>query len=406
MSAALRHRDFALLWSGQGVSLVGDGIFTVALALETLRIDSRPTALSFVLAARLLPTVLLLLVGGVVVDRVPRRLTMLASDATRGIAVGAIAVLVGAGQIQLWELIAMSVVFGTADAFFYPASTAVVPELLPAELLVQGSALTATSRTVAQVLVGPALGGVLVASLGTVWAFALDGASFFVSAACLLAMASRPRSPASHRSLLGEVGEGLRYCRSQRWLWMTILAAGVANFAAFSPLGVLVPLLVRNVLNQGALAFGLVLAAGGLGGAIASLTVARFGAPRRRITSMWLAWSLAGASLLGLALAPSVWIAGVFLMVVYGLLEYGNVLWNPLMQELVPPTLIGRASSVDWLVSISLSPLGVLVAGLVAGSIGTRTTMLLGGGIATLAAAVLFVPGVRDPERLGSSRLR
>lgn len=404
MSAALRHRDFALLWSGQGVSLVGDGIFTVALALETLRIDSRPTALSFVLAARLLPTVLLLLVGGVVVDRLPRRWTMLASDATRGVAVGAIAVLVGAGIVQLWELVVMSVVFGTADAFFYPSSTAVVPELLPAELLVQGSALTATSRTVAQILVGPALGGVLVASVGTPWAFALDGASFFVSAACLMAMTSRPRPSATHRSLLRELGEGLRYCRSQRWLWMTILAAGVANFAAFSPLGVLVPLLLRNVLHQGALAFGLVLAAGGLGGAITSLVVARFGAPRQRITAMWLGWGLAGASLLGLALAPGVWVAGAFLILVYGMIEYGNVLWNPLMQELVPPELIGRASSVDWLVSICLSPPGVLVAGLVAGSIGTRTTMLLGGGVATLVAAVLFVPGVRDPERSASLR--
>ena len=404
MSAPLRHRDFALLWSGQGVSLVGDGIFTVALALETLRIDSRPTALSFVLAARLLPTVLLLLVGGVVVDRVPRRLTMLASDATRGVAVGTIAVLVAAGVIQLWELIAMSIVFGAADAFFYPASTAVVPELLPAELLVQGSALTTSSRTLAQVLVGPALGGVLVAWLGTAWAFGLDGASFFVSAACLIAMASRPRPPGSRRSMLREVGEGLRYCRSQRWLWMTILAAGVANFAAFSPLGLLVPLLVRNVLNQGPLALGLVLAAGGLGGAIISLVVARFGAPRRRITAMWLGWGVASAAVLGLALAPGVWIAGVFSLVVYGLLEYGNVLWNPLMQELVPPELIGRASSVDWFFSISLSPLGVLVAGLVAGSIGTRATMLIGGGVATLMAAVLFVPGVRDPERLGLVR--
>lgn len=404
MSAALRHRDFALLWSGQSVSLVGDGIFIVALALETLHIDSRPTALSFVLAARLLPTVLLLLVGGVVVDRVPRRLTMLASDAIRGLAVLAIAVLVAAGVIQLWELVVMSVVFGAADAFFYPASTAIVPELLPAELLVQGSALTTTSRTFAQVLVGPALGGVLVAGLGTAWAFALDGASFFVSATCLIAMASRPRPTASHRSVLREVGEGLRYCRSQPWLWMTILAAGVANFVAFSPLGLLVPLLVRNVLNQGALALGLVLAAGGLGGAIASLVVGRFGAPRRRITSMWLGWGLASVAVLGLALAPNVWIAGVFSLVVYGLLELGNVLWNPLMQELVPPELIGRASSVDWFFSISLSPLGVLVAGVVAGSIGTRATMLIGGGVATLMAAVLLVPGVRDPERVGLLR--
>src|ERR1700680_4880017 len=136
---------------------------------------------------------------------------MLASDATRGVAVGAIAVLVSAGHIQLWELVVMSVVFGTANAFFYPASTAVVPELLPAELLVQRSALTATRRTTAQVLIGPALGGVLIASLGIAWPFALDGASFFVSAACLLAMASRPRSSASHPSLLREVAEGLRY---------------------------------------------------------------------------------------------------------------------------------------------------------------------------------------------------
>ena len=135
MSAALRHRDFALLWSGQSVSLVGDGMFIVALAIETLHIDNHPTALSFVLAARLLPMVLLLLIGGAVVDRVPRGRTMLVSDATRGLAVGAIAVLVATGAIQLWELVVMCAVFGTADAFFYPASTAVVPEILPVELL-------------------------------------------------------------------------------------------------------------------------------------------------------------------------------------------------------------------------------------------------------------------------------
>ena len=404
MSAALRHRDFALLWSGQSVSLVGDGMFIVALAIETLRIDKRPTALSFVLAARLLPMVLLLLIGGAVVDRVPRRRTMIVSDATRGMAVAAIAVLVATGAIQLWELVVMCAVFGTADAFFYPASTAVVPEILPVELLMQGSALTATSRTVAQVLAGPALGGILVASLGTAWAFALDGASFLVSAACLVAMKSQPRSPGARRSLFKEVGEGLRYCRSQPWLWMTILAAGLANFAAFSPLGVLVPLLVRNVLHQGPLALGLVLAAGGLGGAVTSLALARYGAPRLRITFMWLSWGVASASIIGLALAPSVWIAGIFAILVYGLLEAGNVLWNPLMQGLVPAELIGRASSVDWLFSICLSPLGVLVAGLAAGAIGTRTAMLIGGGIAMLMTIVLLAPGVRDPERLGLLR--
>ena len=143
---ALRHRDFALLWSGQSISLVGDGVFTVALALETLRIDNHPIALSLVLAARLLPTVLLLVAGGVIVDRVPRRLAMLASDSTRGVAVTVIAALVALGALQVWELVLMSAVFGAADALFYPAATALTPEILPAELLVRAAPSTTPAR--------------------------------------------------------------------------------------------------------------------------------------------------------------------------------------------------------------------------------------------------------------------
>ncbi len=399
MSAALRHRDFALLWSGQSVSLVGDGVFIVALALETLRVDNSPAALSFVLASRLLPTVLLLLVGGVIVDRVPRRAAMLVSDVTRGLSVAAIAILIAIAALQIWELVVMSIVFGAADALFYPASTAVVPEILPAELLVQGSALNATSRTAAQVLIGPALGGVIVASVGYDWAFAVDAASFAISAACLLAMARLPRPKASGRSALAELREGLRYCRSQPWLWGTIIAAGIANFASYAPLAILIPLLVKNVLHQGAIALGLVFAAGGVGGIAVSLLVVRLGAPRRRITAMWLGWTVAGAGVVGLALSPNIWLAGALVLVVLGMLEYGNLLWNPIMQELVPEDLIGRASSVDWTISLSLSPLGVIAAGAVASAIGVRATILIGGVLSVVMCGVLFVPGVRDPER-------
>jgi MFS family permease len=399
MSAALRHRDFALLWSGQSISLIGDGVFTVALALETLHIDNKPAALSFVLAARLLPTVLLLLVGGVIVDRVPRRVAMLVSDGSRGVAVTVIALLVGLGDIQIWQLVVISILFGAADALFYPASTAVVPEILPAELLVQGSALSATSQTAAQVLIGPALGGVIVASLGSDWAFAADAASFVVSAGCLLAMARLPRPKPSGRSPLAEAREGLRYCRSQPWLWGTIIAAGIANFVSFSPLAILIPLLVKNVLHQGPIALGLVFAAGGVGGIVMSLLVVRLGSPRRRITAMWVGWGIAAVGTAALAVSPDVWLAGACVLVVLGMLQYGNLLWNPLMQELVPEELIGRASSVDWTISLSLSPLGVITAGALAGAIGVRTTILIGGIISLLMTGVLLLPGVRDPER-------
>jgi MFS family permease len=402
--AALRHRDFALLWSGQSISLVGDGVYIVALALETLRIDNHPLALSLVLAARLLPTVLLLVAGGVIVDRIPRRFAMLASDVTRGAAVAVVAVLVALGTAQIWELVVMAAIFGAADALFYPAATAVTPEILPAELLTQGSALNHASQTIAQALIGPALGGLVVAALGYQWAFAIDALSFAVSAGCVLAMRSRPRPEPTGHSALADAREGLRYVRSQRWLWVTIAGAGLANFAAFSPLGLMFTLLIRNVLHQGPLALGLVLAAGGVGGGLTALIVARTGPPRLRMTSTYTGWAISAAGVVALAFAPNVWVAGACSLVITASLMYGNILWNPVMQELVPPELLGRASSVDWLASLSLSPLGLLVSGALAGVIGTRTTMLIGGCVALALCGMLFVPGVRDPERRLRSR--
>jgi MFS family permease len=154
----LRHRDFALLWSGQAISQLGDGVFTVTLAIEALRLDHRAIGLSYVLAARLLPAVLLALAGGVLVDRVPRRLAMLASDVTRGAAVAVATVLVAIGEIHLIGLVLMAFVFGVGDAVFFPAAVAITPELVPAESLVGASALNGTSLQVAGVLIGPAVG--------------------------------------------------------------------------------------------------------------------------------------------------------------------------------------------------------------------------------------------------------
>jgi hypothetical protein len=406
MWAALNHRDFALLWSGQAISMVGDGIFTVTLALETIHLDPRPLPLSLVLAARLFPTILLILFGGVLVDRMPRRMAMLFSDATRGVAVAIIAVLVWTNQASLWQLIVMAAIFGAADALFYPASTAVVSDLLPRELFVQGNALNRLSRRAAMSFVGPALGGVIVGALGTAWGFALDALSFMISAGSLLAIRARPRPATSGGSLVADAIEGLRYVRSQPWLWATLVAAAIGNFAAFSPLSVLVPLLVRRVLNQGALALGLVFASGGLGGIISALLLNRLGAPRRRITMMWLSWSLSGAAIILIGLAPQVSLVALGELLVLALLEYGSVLWFSLMQDLVPANLLGRASSVDWLVSLGLSPLGVLAAGFVAGAIGARNTIVAGGVVAAFGGLSLLVPGVRDPDRDPSNLVR
>lgn len=399
----LGHRDFALLWSGQTVSVAGDGIFTVALAIQTLRTDDRPEALAFVLAARLLPTVALLLLGGVIVDRIPRRLAMFASDLVRGVVVAAIAVLVVTRSLDLAELIVMAVVFGVADAFFMPASTAIVPEILPEAVLVRASSLSSLSQVLAQQLLGPALGGVLVAAIGTGASFALDGASFAVSAGCLLAMSRRPRPPAApDRSTLSQAREGLAYVRSQPWLWASILGAGLANFAMFAPLGVLIPLLIRHTLHRGAVSLGLTLAAGGAGGAVAAVAIGRRELPHRPILAIWIGWGIGDIVATCIGLTTQVWEVAILYGIGGAMLMWGNALWTPLLQKLVPRHLLGRVSSVDWLVSIALTPLGTLVAGVLATTIGVRATILVGGALSTLSSLVVLVPGARDPDRRSS----
>ena len=397
--SSLRHRNFALLWLGQSVSLTGDGIFSVALAIVALDVDRSPAGLSYVLAARLIPTVVFLLLGGAVADRVSRRLIMLASDLARGLVVGVVTVLLALGRLTIAELVVMSLLFGVADAAFSPASTAIVPEIVPEGLLVNANALRSTSQTVAMSLLGPALGGVVVGVIGSAWAFGLDALTFVISAGFLLAMRLGPGGPRSSASAFAHVREGMAFAARNRWFWVTLIAAALANFAAFSPLALLIPLLVRVTLHGSASALGLVFAAGGLGGVVGSMLLARLGSPRRQVVAMCLAWGFSGVAIAGIAGAANPVMAGVFEFAVIGLLVYGNTLWYPLLQRLVPPGLLGQVSSIDAMVSLALSPLGLLAAGVVSAAIGVRATLFAGAVISATTPLYLLVPRVRDPDR-------
>jgi predicted MFS family arabinose efflux permease len=396
--APLQHRDFALLWSGQAVSQLGDGVFTVTLALEALRVDRNPTGLSYVLAARLIPALLFTLLGGVIVDRFPRRTALLASDAAQGAAATAITILAATHNVNLVGLVLMALVFGLGDAVFFPASMAITPELVPGGQLVGASALNQTSTQLARVLIGPAAGGIIVGFLGTAWGFGIDAASFAVSVAALVMMRGGQAPPDRESSSpIAEFREGLRFLFSERWLWTTELGASVGNFVAFSPLGALVPLLVKQVLDGNGIALGLILAAGGLGGVLASVLLGHRDPPRRRLLALWIGWGLSGAGVLGLGLVPNLWLAGGVAFVTYGLDAYGSVLYDPLIQQGVPAELLGRVASVNYVLSFALSPLGLVAAGALAEAIGVRTTLVIGGGITALTTLIPFLPGVKDP---------
>jgi hypothetical protein len=398
-ASALRHRDFALLWSGQTVSLAGNGVFTVALPVEVLRLTGSSLALALVVSARTVPAVLLLLMGGTLVDRMSRRLVMLTCDAVCGAGVATAAIGVAAGKAGVWELAALSAVFGAAMAFFNPASTAITADILPPGLLVSASSLSSLSKSLAQYLLGPLAGGVILAATGTAWAFGLDAMSFAVSAACLAAMrpTRRPDGPAP--PVLAGIAEGLRYCRSQPWLWWSMIAVGIANLACYAPLVILQPLMVRHVFGAGPAAVGVMYAASGAGGALASLRAARRPAPRHRVGAIWAAWAGAGLAAVGLGLAPWLWMAVLFAGLTWCGVTYGNIIWFPLMQAEVPPGLLGRASSVDWMLSLALAPAGTIAGGVLATLAGARFALVLGGSIAAATGAVLLVPGVTHPDR-------
>jgi MFS family permease len=400
----LRERDFALLYTGVAVSLLGDGIYLVAIAWQVYDISNAPTALSLVGVAWTLPMVLFLLIGGVLADRFERRRLLIASDIVRGVAIAGIGVISLTGGIELWHVAVLVAVYGVGQALFAPAYDATIPEIVPRPLLVQANSLYELTEPIAYRFAGPALGGVLVATLGPGVAFLADGATFAFSALCVSLMSSRgglrAEAPVGLRQMRGEIGDSIAFVRSQTWLWATLVNAALVLLLFMGPFEVLLPYVVRNEFGGGAEALGLVFAAAGVGAIGSSLLLAQRGLPKRHVLWMYVGWTVAIGSLAGYALATATWQAMVIAVVEGAFIAIAGVTWVTLIQTHVPNELLGRVSSLDWLVSFGLTPVSFALAGPAAEAFGVETTMLVAGaGGAALTAAFLLVPGIRDPER-------
>jgi len=399
MLAPLRHRDFRLLWSGMCASLVGDGVFLVALAWQVYALSDAPTALAMVGVAMAVPTIALLLLGGVVSDRLDRRRIMLVADVWRGLAVAGLAALSLTGALELWHVAALAALYGAGTAFFSPAFDAIVPDVLPASELARANSLDQLVRPLALRLAGPALGGVLIDAAGLGAAFALDAVTFGVSACALLAMSARRGPGARGGSLASEAREGFEYVRGRPWLWATLACAAVAYLLFMGPAEVLVPLVVKDELHASASELGAVFAAGGAGSVACALAIGRRGLPRRDITVMYAAWTVGTLAVAGYGVATAVWQLMVASLVFNGLETAGTIIWATTKQRQVPSRLLGRVSSFDWLISTGLMPLSLALTGPLADAVGARAT-LVGAGALGAAATVagILLPGVRAVE--------
>ncbi|MFN2489668.1 MAG: MFS transporter [Actinomycetota bacterium] len=407
----LSIRDFSLLWTAMSVSMVGDGITFVALAWQVYELSNVPTALSAVGVAWTLPMVVFLLVGGVVSDRFDRRRVMIASDIVRGIAIGSMGILSVTGRIELWHIFALIALYGAGEAFFAPAFGAIVPDIVPGDMLVEANSLERFVRPLAFQMIGPALGGFGIAAFERIGGgvgdiFLIDAATFAFSAGCLVFVGTRRVAAPSDlgvRAAVREIGEGFRFVRSQTWLWATLGMALTSLLFFLGPWEVLLPYVIKNELGGGPDALGLVYASGGVGAVLASLVMAQRGLPRRHMRFMYLAFAVEIFGVAGYAVVTAPWQAMIIAFFAAGLATAAMVVWGTLMHKLVPASLQGRVRSVDWLISIGLVPVSFAITGPVAEAIGTSATLIgagLLGGIATLS--FMLVPGLYDTERDGS----
>ena len=398
----LRDRDFALLWMGMAISLLGDGIYFVAIAWQVLRLENAAAALSLVGVAWTVPQVLFLLFAGVMSDRFDRRKVLVLADVTRAVAIGGIGFLTIAGSVELWHILVLVAFYGTGDALFMPAFGAIVPDIVPSNRLVEANSLDQFVRPLMLRFAGPAVGGLIVTAVGAGPAFLIDAGTFGLSALCILLMrrtARSTRDTAGPSGIMREISEGLRFVRTQTWLWVSLVAQAVGLLCFFGPLQVLVPIIVKDNLNGTAGDYGIVLAAGGVGAIIASIAMAQRGLPRRSVTVMFMNLAAGTFVFTFFAVVHSTWQAMLVSFFMTAMFTVGIIVWGTLMHKLVPSALLGRVSSLDWMVSTTLIPLSFALTGPIAHTIGEEATMAgagaLGGG---LILAFLVTPGLRRIE--------
>jgi MFS family permease len=399
----LRHRDFRLLWTGLAVSLIGSGLWLVALAWQVIELGGGPTELSLVTALYSVGLLAFVLVGGIAADRLPQRLVMLAADLVRAAVLLVLGLLSLTGDLRIWHLAAGGLVVGAGEAFFIPSYTAILPHLLPESELLAANGLEGTLRPLAQQATGPVLGGVAVAALSPGVAILTGGLTYLVSAGCLLAMKVRPAkgvpTAPGLASVFADLREGFGYVRRTSWLWATLLFALALVLFIVGPLEVLLPFAIRDNLGGGADDYGLALAAFGVGGAAGALAISSRRLPRRYLTVMILMWGLGSLPFAVVGVAEALWVMFAALFVVGATYSAAMVIWGTLLQRRVPDGLRGRVSSLDFFVSLALMPVSMAIAGPAGAAFGLAAVFLVAGFVPVfLAAAAILVPRLDRDE--------
>jgi MFS family permease len=438
---AFKSRPYLMIWIGQTISNLGDGIFYLALAWQVLLMTHSATAMGIVLIAGIVPRLLFVLIGGVAADRLPRRLIILWSDGGRGLIVLLISILGFMGVLQFWHLLVQSLIFGVVDGFFNPAILAITPDLVEKDDLASANALNSLSGTLSQLL-GPAVGAGFIALTGPMGAFAANAVSFFISVAFLLpvriperhvnkssemrepdiaeaqiehvegitaieAVLEEPTEPQARRrgirGVLADVEEGLVYVRNSRWLWVTLINAAIGNIGIMASLVTSMPKLVHDTYGQGAWLLGLIGSTGAVGSILAVLLVGQATRMKKRGLLAYLSITLSSAGLLIFGLPFPRTAAPIIAPLASLLVDFGitffNTIYFTILHERIPSEKLGRVISLDTLGSFAMIPVGEALGGILTDHIGPALVFILFGAFNVVNSMIpLLVREVRETQ--------
>jgi MFS family permease len=382
----LREGQYRLLFAAQAVSLLGDSMVNVSLAFAVIGQGGSASDVGLVFTSRSLALIAFLLGGGVIGDRLPRRAVLVVTDLVRLASQAALAAALILGHPGPVAIAALSAVTGAATGVFNPTSSGFLPTVVSAAGLQQANAMRSLASSGAR-MVGPAVAGVLVVTVGAGWALAVDAATFAASAALLAAMRRQPRVRASGRSPLADLREGWDAFRSRTWLWTFVVWGAFGNLL-YGCWAVVGPLVAARDLG-GATAWGAIIATSGAGGLLGGVVALRV-RPRRplRFAAVALSVFFAPLALIALGLPVAVIAVGAALAEIG--LVLGITTWESTLQRHVELGTLSRVSAYDWLGSMALQPVGLALWGPIAESIGYAHALWLAFGLSVAGAAVLL----------------
>ncbi len=393
-----RLGQYRLLAGSVLMSLFAAGVWMIALVWQVIAMGGGPTDLSFVATAGAVGMLATTLLGGVLADRVPQRGILLAVASLRTLLIAVVAALALLGWLTLWHLVVIGLLIGVGNGFTYPAYSAMLPSILPAEDLLAANGVEGMLRPTVMQAAGPALASAVIAASSPAAAIVVVAVLELAGVAFLLAVRPVPlrrdhSAQTAHpvRGTLIDLRDGFVYMVRTPWLLATLLFASVVILLIMGPIEVLIPFVIKDRAGGGPGEHAIVMAAFGIGGALSSLVTASFKMPRRYLTIMNVLWGAGCLPLVLVGFARNVWVIAAAVFVVGACFSVSMVIWGTLLQRRVPPHMLGRVSSLDFFVSLSLMPASMAVAGPVSTALGVGTTVLLAGVVPTLVAVLAIV---------------